>query len=248
MSADCGFAHDDAAYVLGALAPVERLAFERHLTACVECTRSVGGLAGLPSLLARVPREVLEPALTPDPVSAPGPVPETLLPALIREARRGERRRRRLLGLAAAAAIVAIATASAVAVGGLGRDGAEPRAVPSSPVSTAPAQPMTPLGADGDAASVALTSVAWGTRLDLECRWAADGEPGYGHEDGAGSYALVIRSTDGEAQQVATWRALPGRTMRVTGATSLDRDEIAAVEVRAADGRRAFELATDRSG
>ena len=32
----CPFAHDDAAYVLGALSPGERLEFERHLAGCDE--------------------------------------------------------------------------------------------------------------------------------------------------------------------------------------------------------------------
>ena len=41
----CEFAHDDAAYVLGALSPEDRLAFERHLPTCPECAR-VGAGAG----------------------------------------------------------------------------------------------------------------------------------------------------------------------------------------------------------
>jgi hypothetical protein len=239
MSTGCEFAHDDAAYVLGALPPAERLAFERHLATCADCARSVGQIAGLPGLLARVPLDVVESA------PAPEPLPDTLLPALLDEVRRGERRRRWLIGLAVAAAVATIAAASVAIVGTLGDDGGTPRAEPSATVSTAPPEEMTPLGDSGDVASVALTPVAWGTRLDLECRWVGgDGdEPGYDHGDGSGSYALVVRSTQGDVQQVATWRALPGKTMRVTGATALDRDDIAAVEVRTADGRPAFELA-----
>lgn len=247
MSAGCGFAHDDAAYVLGALSPAERLAFERHLATCATCAESVGRLAGLPGLLAKVPADVLEPALAP--VDAAEPPPATLLPALLDRARRTERRRRRTVGLAAAAAVAAIAAASVAVVGGLERDPVGPQATPTSAVSTAPARQMTPLGGGGDAVTVAMTPVAWGTRLDLECRWApaSDAAPGYGDVTG-GRYSLVVRSAGGQAQQVATWRALPGRTMRVSAATSLGRDEIAAVEVRAADGRTAFELGADQVG
>ncbi|MDF1605234.1 zf-HC2 domain-containing protein [Nocardioides sp. YIM 152315] len=239
MDLGCEFAHDDAAYVLGALPPSERLAFERHLATCPDCARSVGQIAGLPGLLSRVPLDVVESA------PAPEPLPDTLLPALLDEVRRGERRRRRLIGLAAAAAVAAVAAVSLALLGALGdRDDGAPRAEPSSAVSTAPAEEMTPIGDGGDVASVALTPVAWGTRLDLECRWAGgEGErPDY-QPEGGGSYALVVRSVDGDVQQVATWRAVPGRTMRVTGATSLDRDDIAAVEVQTEDGRPAFELA-----
>jgi hypothetical protein len=32
------FEHDDAAYVLGALSPAERAAFEEHLQSCADCT------------------------------------------------------------------------------------------------------------------------------------------------------------------------------------------------------------------
>ena len=56
----CEFAHSDAAYVLGALAPADRLAFERHLAGCAECTRAVRELAGLPGLLGRVDASILE--------------------------------------------------------------------------------------------------------------------------------------------------------------------------------------------
>ena len=50
----CQFAHLDGAYVLGSLAPAERLEFEAHLPGCAECSRGVRELAGLPGLLAQV--------------------------------------------------------------------------------------------------------------------------------------------------------------------------------------------------
>ena len=49
----CDFAHQDGAYVLGALSSSERMAFEHHLATCPECARAVRRLAGLPGLLAR---------------------------------------------------------------------------------------------------------------------------------------------------------------------------------------------------
>ncbi len=111
----CEFAHDDGAYVLGALSPTERVAFKQHLAGCEECTRSVAELAGLPGLLGRVDAAVLEEPPADE-------LPPSLLPALLREVRR-ERRRRTLttVGLAAAAAVVA----AAVPIG-LGQLGDEP--------------------------------------------------------------------------------------------------------------------------
>ena len=73
----CSFGDSDAAYVLGALSPAERLAYERTWTRCADCTRSVRQLAGLPGLLARVDPAVLE---------EPGdmvPVPDAVLTNLV---------------------------------------------------------------------------------------------------------------------------------------------------------------------
>ena len=69
------FTHDAAPYVLGALAPDERRAFEEHLTECEACTAEVRNFAGLPGLLAQVDVADLE-VPTPD-----APLPPTLLPA-----------------------------------------------------------------------------------------------------------------------------------------------------------------------
>jgi anti-sigma-K factor RskA len=47
-----------ALYVLGALAPQERMAFESHLTTCVECSAEVRSLAVVPALLAQTVPQV----------------------------------------------------------------------------------------------------------------------------------------------------------------------------------------------
>ncbi|WP_026075456.1 zf-HC2 domain-containing protein, partial [Cellulomonas massiliensis] len=47
----------DAAYVLGALDPDERRAFEQHLQGCPACTAAVAELAGLPGMLRAVAPE-----------------------------------------------------------------------------------------------------------------------------------------------------------------------------------------------
>jgi hypothetical protein len=170
-------------------------------------------------------------------------LPETLLPSLVREVRRGQRRRRVLTGLVAAAAVLAIGAASVVVATAVTGDDT-PSATPSATASTAASEPMTPVDQDVVQASVSLTSVGWGTRLDLECSYTDADEhlPGY-TESAATTYAMVVRSTDGDVEQVATWKALPGKTMHLTGATALIRDDIAAVEIRTADGRPVLELA-----
>jgi hypothetical protein len=227
MSAEhaCEFAHDDAAYVLGALSPTDRLAYERHLATCSDCAASVRRLAGLPGLLGRLELAEVEAA------DAPEPVPEALLPHLVDEVRRAQRRRRWAVGLAAAA-VVAIVASGATVMAVTSHD---------EPAPPAAAQPMAPLGQDVVDASVALTSVAWGTRLDLSCSYE---EPEHGYADDATgpAYSLVVRTRAGAVEQVATWKALPGRTMHLTAATAIDADDIASVEVRTATGRPVLEL------
>ena len=222
---ECGFAHDDAAYVLGALGPNERLAFERHLPTCPDCARAVRDLAGMPGLLARVPVEVAQ---------APGdvePLPDTLLPRLLADVRRSRARRRWTVGLAAAAAVLVAAGVGATVV----------RSAEDGPTPTAAARTMTPLDQGRVGARVALTSVAWGTRLDLTCSYDAV-RTAYGHDEPAPTYALVVRTRAGVVERVATWHALPGRTMRLTGATAVDVGDIAAVEVLTADGHPVLRL------
>jgi hypothetical protein len=221
----CEFAHDDAAYVLGALPPDERLAYERHLATCDECSRSVRSIAGLTGLLSRVPLDVVESEPRPE------PVPATLLPSLVREVRRTQRRRTWVAGLAAAAVLVVAAGVTTAVV--VTRDDPAPVAAPTG-------ETMTQLDQDSVEASVALTSVAWGTKLDLTCTYD---EPASAYGDHAPpTYAMVVRSREGGTEQVATWQGLPGKTMHVTGATALTTEDIASVEIVAADGRALLEL------
>lgn len=217
----CEFAHFDGSYVLGALSPADRQAFERHLAGCPECAQSVRELAGLPGLLARVDVDAIHAT------SAPETVSETLLPALVREVRRTQRRRVFVSAGLAAAAVVTIAGGTVALV----NDGSSPAAPPSASASVGAA--MTPVRQDEMAAHLAVEAVPWGTRLNLTCSYAASGE----YEKRAPvTYAMFVRTRDGNTEQVATWRALPGKTMQLAAATSARRGDIASVEVRTPDG------------
>lgn len=231
----CLFAHDDGAYVLGALSPTERLDFERHLDGCADCRRAVRELAGLPGLLGRVGASVLEHALLDE------PVPATLLPALSREARR-TRRWRGFVAAALAAAAVVVAVTVPLVVSRLTDDDGAAQAVPRStatPTSLAP-RVMSPVGDVPVRASLALEQVAWGTRLGLTCTYDSawvdrplPDEP---------TYALFVRARDGHSEQVGTWRSSDGKTLRLSAATAVRRADIASVEVRTTDGRVLLQL------
>ena len=229
----CGLAHLDGAYVLGALPPAERLDYERHLPGCAECSRAVRELAGLPGLLAQVDAADLEPTAAP-------PLPATLLPALVHEVRRSQRRRSALVA-ALAASVAAVAVGALFAGGAL--DGSREPASAASPTAAATGQPGRPMVAVRPTpvrADLVVADVAWGTRLDVTCSYVSDGDDDGDEEEYEAStapvYALVVRTRDGRAEQVATWRGLPGRTMRLSAATATDRSDIELVEMRTADG------------
>ncbi len=235
----CRFSHLDGSYVLGALSPAERAAYQRHLPDCAECTRAVDELAGLPTLLARVP--------VGDPHRPGAGPPPTLLPALVRQVRLSTRRRTAAVAAVAAAggAVLALATLSISSA--LDRDAATtaagPTATPSSSLPSATGARRLTTGDGGPVtADVALTGVPWGTRLDLVCTWrpGADvgGDGGAPATDAAGAgapaaevYVLVVRTRGGALEQVGTWHPLPDRTMRLSAGTAVPVQDITAVEV-----------------
>ncbi len=232
----CRYAHLDGSYVLGALAPAERQEFEQHLHDCPACASAVQDLAGLPGLLARVDVDVLD-----DAPSADEPAPETLLPALVRGVRHLRRRRTVVTAMLAAAAALVVGGAG-VAASQLGQPAdRRPAAAPTTPAAPkSTARPMTAVQPAPMSARVAVQPVAWGTRLVLTCRYDPD-DTGYGE---APEYALVVRTQDGRTEQVATWRALPGQQMELSGATSARAADIAAVEVRLTGGATVLRLQT----
>ncbi|HVW42511.1 MAG TPA: zf-HC2 domain-containing protein [Amycolatopsis sp.] len=135
----------DAAYVLGALSPEDRSAFEAHLKECYECARAVQDLAGLPGLLSQV---------TPEMVDAEEP-PAGLLPSMLRNVR-GIRRRRTLL-TSAAGTVAAAAVAVAIVLPALG--------------SPASGTQMTPLGPFPVQATAAVAAFQGGSRVDMSCEY-----------------------------------------------------------------------------
>jgi hypothetical protein len=223
-STGCPYEMWDGSYVLGSLSPAERREFEAHLDNCELCSRAVRDLAGLPGLLGRIGSEVFE-------ESAPEPLPETLMPRLSRAVRRRQQRRTWLTAGVAAAAAVAVTAGGVFA---LDRPSTSPTAVTPSPsVVQSSSLPMTHVRASNDPmiASVALTPVAWGTKLDLTCSY-----PRNAATYGGGAYAMIVHTKDGQTEQVATWNGLPGQTMHVSGATASWRKNIASVEVTHLDG------------
>ena len=165
------------------------------------------------------------------------PVPATVLPQLSRMVNRARRRRTVVtIGSAAAAALLTIGAVASQLGGPAGDTGAT--AERPSPA----ARSMAPVGDAPVHASLALEEVTWGTRLGLACTYdpSASGAQLPPEVD----YLLFVRTRDGRTEQVGSWRSVerPARC-RFTAATAASRDDIAAVEVRAPDGRVVLTLA-----
>jgi len=116
-------------------------------------------------------------------------------------------------------------------------DASSPDSAGGPPVAlSTSAQPQVTVPLEADAkvpvdASVALQDKAWGTELKLRCAY---------HDRAAEypeHYALWVVGQDGARFEAAGWKSAAGvPVMNITGATSLTREQIAAIEVLDEDG------------
>lgn len=211
----------DAAYVLGSLSAAERREFETHLAECPRCRESVADLSGVPALLSQLSREDVA-AIDAQGAAAQEP-PEMspeLLPSLL-ETVRWRRRRTRV--------VTWVASAAAAVVLGLGVFAGVQGYVTSPQQHSASSQQMSQVGTNLLTSTVAVSSQHWGTSINLSCVCLA---PLNAHHD---TLALVVVGRDGSRTRLATWVAVPGHTATPAGSISTPLDQIAAVQVVAAD-------------
>jgi hypothetical protein len=223
------FAEWDAAYVLGALSPAERREFEEHLDECAKCRAAVTELSALPGLLGRIDDArafaLLEDA---EPDAGPGaqPAAPADLVARIQNRERRDRIRRRVGTAGALVAAAAIAAILALVLPPV----LSPAVPPSFASELTPTDPSVPVEA-----SIALTSVEWGTRIEMNCGYhPADAGPDGGY--GPVTYSLWVVDRDGAESSLSTWTAAAGGTVSITADTALTLQEIAQLEVRSGTG------------
>jgi hypothetical protein len=215
----CEFAFDDGAYVLGALAPAERAAYEQHLSGCASCREAVAQVAVLPGLLRRL-----------GPQEATQPLTESVdrLPRLIERmtvARRKRGRQSRLTTASLVALCLALLAGLAITV--LTDD------YPHSSVWNNPAMvAMRQVNSDTEVtAEVAVREVTGGVEVAMHCRYPADGRSAK-----AWTYRLVALGSDGGSEQVGSWVATPGYDVTLTGTTRYGMKDLVRLELRARDG------------
>ena len=212
------FAEWDSAYVLGALSPSDRREFEEHLEICDLCARAVAELAAVPGLLARLAPERAA-ALAEDPDGASASPPRDDLLDAVRRADRRRRTRRTRYWWGATAAAAAVAVLAVVLPLTLGPPATARESVAFEAAVDAP---LT--------ATATLTQVAWGTRIELDCRYG-DGDAEV--PEGGWPYSLVVIDDDGTRSEVSSWQARPGAAARLSAASAVDLDDIVSLEIQA---------------
>jgi hypothetical protein len=234
----CPFAHDDGAYVLGALSPADRAAFERHLASCADCRDAVADIAVLPSLLGRLDAAGIERIAPSDP--NPERLPTLLEAARASRARDRRAKRRRSAGVTLAAAVLALVVGLGTGWLGLGRlspvgDGTDQQAARPTPTSSqitgglvamTPVRPGLPVTAE-----IGLNGVRWGTRVTMHCAYGGSGQ------DRSWTFRLVATGTDGTTEQVGSWVAKSGEQVNLTGATRFTQSELVTLQVTSYDGK-----------
>jgi anti-sigma factor RsiW len=133
------------------------------------------------------------------------------------------RRRRTRVATWVASAAAAVVLGVGVFVGVQGHSTAPAQQV------TASAEPMSQVGTTLLTSTVQLSGQHWGTSINLKCVCLA---PLYAHHD---TLAMVVVGRDGSQTRLATWVAEPGHTATPAGSISTPVDQIAAVQVVAAD-------------
>lgn len=203
------FEFDDAAYLLNALDPEQRQAFEGHLMRCPACRDRVAEFGDLPRVLARADVSAWVPESPPD----------TLLPRLLRQVTASRRRRAWRIGSLAVAAACLLAL---LATGGvLGWQNAHrPQTLAMQPVGS---------NAAGVHATVQLIESDSSTRVKLACGYSG-GSGGYPRRADT-SYRMMIFNQRGERVDLGNWTPQPDEDVQITRTSPWPRSSISRIEV-----------------
>jgi predicted anti-sigma-YlaC factor YlaD len=229
----CEHLHDSAVYVLGALSPPEREAYERHLADCEECRAEVAEFGELPDLLGKLDPDVAQALATPGwagpsavPAEAswagPSAAADPLLPRVLDRAqrsRRTERRRRRWrsAGTALVAACLGVLAVIGVRSAGVG----QPDFVAMQEVAAT--VPVT--------ASLALEGEADGTLVRMQCAYKPAAAA-----SGKWTYKLYVVPRTGEPEELDSWTAGVGDEYELKAHSRYQRGDIQKIEIRKGDG------------
>jgi anti-sigma factor RsiW len=246
----CEHIHDSGPYVLGALSPDDREAYERHLDTCPACRAEITDLAGLPMLLGRLDlatakavaaggEAALHAIMAAPPAgeelastgadrrAGPSAVPaENVLPPRLLDGARARRtkERNRHRWQVASAALVA-ACLAVVAVFGLRAAGI---GAPATPDYTA----MRSLVADSPVtARVAVDRVPDGAEIHMQCEYQGTKGP----RTQRWLFKLVAVPKSGAPAELNQWTAGYEDQAQLVGHTALKPEDIQRIELRRGD-------------
>jgi anti-sigma-K factor RskA len=216
----CSQTVESGAYVLGALAPAERAAYERHLSSCAICRNEVAQAAGLPGLLRRLD------AGTAEAIGRPETAPPALLEKLLIKAQSGRLRDRRQRHWRRAGALLAAACLAILV--GVGATALASTAETSKPVVAA----LTPVDADEPVAAMVsywADPEDGGTDISMACVYPDTST----HYHGVAHLDLWVFPRDGgPGRSVWSWDAGPGDRVSFWAESSLRPDQIGRLEIR----------------
>lgn len=240
----CEHIHDSGPYVLGALSPDERGAYERHLDTCPTCRAEIAELSGLPAILGRLDlasatavaaggEEALHAIVAALPVTAePAPrwagptvVPDTLPPRLLegarsRRAKERNRHRYQMVGAALVAACLAVLGVLGLRAAGIGEPATPSYTAMRSVVANPPVT-----------AKLAVDRIPEGTEVHMECEY----ENTLGPHTQRWLFKLVAVPKSGAPLELNQWTAGYEDEATFIGHTVLKPEEIQRIEVRKAD-------------
>ncbi len=134
---------------------------------------------------------------------------------------RRSRVRRRLLTGAVAFVVAGLLTTTGLVIGT-----SAPQTTVIAASTHAPLVPMTVVGTPVMTAQLGVTKKGWGTRLDWTCQY--DSQSRY-----SASYDLVVTTTSGETETVASWTTTGGPGAKdLSASTGLQTSEIARIDIR----------------
>jgi anti-sigma factor RsiW len=209
-------------YLSGVLDAEARGEVREHLGDCAVCRDELVHLATVPGLLAEV-----GPPLDDDlPPPAPG-LRDRLLAEVA--ARRWAERRRALLPAAVLGGLLVLAVAGLAVTRGAPRGATAAEVAEPAFVAMVPLDPARDLGG-----RVAAEGREWGTEVALDVAAAPAGE----------RLVLVADAVDGRREVVANWTGT-GDPVRLRGATSFPRDQLARLVVTTLSGEELLVAGTD---
>jgi hypothetical protein len=208
------------AYVLGAPAPADRSAYERHLGTCPACREDVAQLAGLPGLLGRLDTDV---ALGLD---DPPEAPPLLLGTMLNRARTERQRTKRHTVWRRTGALLVAASLAILAGLGVG-------AVSASTAMHPTVVAMSPV--DKDEMLAALVGY-WadpdgGTEISMACVYSASAD-GSSHGPRDRLDLWVFPRGGGSGSSIWSWDAGPGDRVTFWAETPLQPQQIGRMEIR----------------